>query len=134
LKRSHILITLAAGWTLVIPLLSLLPPCFFPSAGTLGRFPHLDKVVHAGIYGVQTLLFIAAWRDWKGIAGPRLYWFPALLASAYGLFMELLQRLLTECRHFSWGDAGANFCGAFMAALFMACLIVFRRRMNKHRP
>jgi VanZ family protein len=118
---------MAAGWTLFIPLLSLLPPSFFSAAGRLGRFPHMDKVVHAGIYGVQTVLLIAAWRDWKRISGPRLFWMPVLLSSLYGLLMEVLQRTLTDCRQFSWGDVAGNVLGALVAALFMVCLIGFRR-------
>lgn len=102
-----------------IPLLSLLPPSFFKAAKGLDQ-PGMDKVVHACIYGLQTILLVAAWRSWKGSCGRSTLLYGALTAAAYGLFMEVLQRTLTECRTFSWGDAAANLAGALVAAAFVA--------------
>ena len=68
----------------------------------------------------------AAWRarcptpDWG-----KAWRFP-VASAAYGLLMEVLQRLLTDCRQFSWGDVGANLLGACLSAWLLVCW--FRRR------
>jgi VanZ family protein len=126
LKRSKILILAAAGWTLFIPLLSLLPPSFFKAAGSMGRVPGMDKLIHAFLYGVQTILLIAAWRTRNRPVGRAFLMNVALASGAYGLLMEVLQRVLTDCREFSWGDVAANLAGTFAAAALMSR--VFKKR------
>lgn len=106
-----------------IPLLSLLPAAFFSAASSMGRIPHMDKIVHALLYGVQAVLLILAWRARTGLADRSLFVRVVLACSAYGFLMEALQRTLTDCRVFSWGDVAANAAGALVAACAIAWLL-----------
>lgn len=125
-------LTAAAGWTVLIPLMSLLPPSFFHAVGSLGKIEGADKVVHSGIYGIHTALLIAAWPHLaQSGRSSRMMVFCAAAASAYGLLMEILQRTLTECREFSWGDVLANIVGAVLTAALAA--IVLRPRPRAFR-
>ena len=93
----------------------------------MGRVPGMDKMIHAVLYGVQTILLIAAWRTRNRPIGRALLINVALASGAYGLLMEVLQRVLTDCRVFSWGDVAANLAGALAAAALMAR--VFKKRL-----
>lgn len=106
----------ALAWTTVIPLLSLLPPSAFAEVSWMNRIPHADKIVHAFLYGVQTLLLIGAWRSFRDGPRIRICAGAALMAAGYGAVMEVLQRTLTTCRSFSYGDMAANAAGAALAA------------------
>jgi VanZ family protein len=123
----------AVGWTALIPLLSLLPPSFFATAAPLEKYSGLDKVVHAVLYAVQAGLLIAAWRSFR--SGPRfLVWACAGAATAYGVLMEILQRICTDCRQFSWGDMLANAVGAaIMAGLFIGWTALLEHRHSARR-
>ena len=132
--KKGLLLAAAGGWTAAIPLLSLVPPSMMPSLGFLGRIPHVDKWIHAGIYGLQTVLFIATWQAfrpgarWRGWAGL------ALASSLYGLLMEVLQRRLTEVRTFSWGDVAANAAGALLAVVVAVAVSRFDTHRTFRRP
>jgi VanZ family protein len=113
--RRLFFVLAAAAWTTIIPALSLLPACFFSGAAHMGRIPGMDKIVHALIYGIQTALLIGAWRSFRP-CGPDRVLACAGAASAYGFLMEVLQRILTTSRQFSWGDMAANLLGALVVA------------------
>ncbi|MFO7534868.1 MAG: hypothetical protein R6X19_04160 [Kiritimatiellia bacterium] len=131
LQRSGILAA-AAGWTLLIPLMSLLPPSFFSAVGSLGKVEGADKIIHSFIYGIQTALLIAAWPHLFNVpSASRMAVACAAGASAYGFLMELLQRTLTVCREFSWGDVLANTVGALIAAALAAIVLRLRPPVSR---
>jgi VanZ family protein len=103
----------------LITILSLLPAWFLPASvtGVVG----LDKVVHAGLYGILgALVYWARAADRKG--PPRAGW--ALGAMGYGVLMEVLQLTLSGVRRgFSWGDILANAVGVAAGWLVMQRLL-----------
>lgn len=117
--RRRLVLIAAAGWTLIIPLLALLPAAFFGATGDIGKIPGLDKIVHAFIYGLQAALLIMAFRTLSLFPLRCACRLAVLIASVYGLLMEVLQHLLTSARQFSWGDVLANFCGAVVVSIFL---------------
>ena len=103
----------------LIAILSLLPAWFFPASVT--GVAGLDKVVHAGLYGILgALVYWARAADRKG--PPRARW--ALGAIGYGVLMEVLQLTLSGVRRgFSWGDILANAVGVAAGWLVMQRLL-----------
>jgi VanZ family protein len=121
----------AAGWTALIPLLSLLPPSAFAEVSWMEGVPNMDKIVHAILYGAQTLLLIGAWRSFRDGPRVRICIGSALIAAGYGALMEVLQRTLTHTRSFSWGDMAANAVGAALAAGFVLALRPMQARLAR---
>ncbi len=102
----------ATLWGLAIPAASLLPACFFSHTPELDRIPHVDKLVHAALYGILTGLLLWASRQPVTL---RSYGFTAAAVTAYGLLMEWLQHF-TPNRSMDLADALANTLGAFLVA------------------
>jgi VanZ family protein len=102
-------------WALIMLWLSLSPsPPQLP--GVLGW----DKLLHAGAYGLLTIL-IAQLLLYLSIPLGKAGW-PALLpAVCYGALLEVLQLLLHTGRTAEWWDLFADAVGAVLAYL------VFRR-------
>ena len=103
----------AIAWTALIFLLMMLPKSGIPNQGLFG-IPHLDKLVHAVMFG----LFVWFWyhtttrNDQKS---PRKTgWILFLLAVAYGTGMEFVQHYFTD-RDFDKWDILADTAGAFAA-------------------
>jgi VanZ family protein len=69
--------------------------------------PHLDKILHAGAYGLLTLTLARA-------LGGRSGWRAAAIATAYGLALEGLQHFIGRTP--SLVDGAANAAGAVAAA------------------
>lgn len=83
--------------------------------------PHLDKVVHAAMYGMLALL-AAQSLTWSGRshAPATLFWAPFVFAALYGLTDEIHQSLV-PAREFDPLDLVANTFGAFAMQTFL-CL------------
>ena len=104
-------------YAIVLLVLSLASLRGIPSLGT--SFD--DKLGHFGAYFIFTLLICNYFNALK-MRSALFYAF--ILASAYGFFMELLQKWLTEGREYDLYDALANAFGAVIAVLFV---IIFRK-------
>lgn len=101
--------------TVAVLALSLLPACCFRGVEeSLPLFPGLDKVVHAAMYAG----LVAAWshvvppanRGWRPIV--RI----AMVATLFGLVVEVGQKVLTRTRCMDPLDGCANAAGAFLCA------------------
>lgn len=100
----------ALGWALLILVLTLMPPPEVPGQGWMGRY-HVDKLVHAILFGAQVLLLVPVLSAWKHPVRWAL-----VMAIAYGGLTELLQDLLVTGRYADPLDLVANTAGAFLAA------------------
>jgi len=79
---------------------------------------HLDKVVHIGMYAVfSILIFGYAIKERKT---DRLKWMVVcfLLASGYGLLMEILQHYYFKSRSFEFYDIISNIIGSLIGVIF----------------
>jgi len=74
---------------------------------------HADKLLHAIIYAITTLLFYSTLKG-----RPYALLLSVLLAAGYGFLMEVIQGF-TPHRGFSIYDALANLAGASAAALYL---------------
>jgi len=115
-KTEHILrLSAPCIWVLIILWLSLTssPPQF---PGVLGW----DKLLHAGAYGLLSLLLAQAF-----LCPPFLLrrpWWPAGgVAVAIGALLEILQLLAQTGRTAEWLDLFADAIGAFI------CCVIFRQ-------
>lgn len=116
----------------ILVILGVIYLSFFrpPSVPEISQIPHLDKVVHIGMYFVlSSLLWFESYR--KGRNTPtRTAWtiafiFPVLFSGA----IELLQEYCTSYRGGDWLDFLANSTGALLAALCFK--FVVRKQMVK---
>lgn len=98
----------AAGWTLLVLLLLLMPGSRVPNPGDalpFGLPAWFDKVVHGTLFFFEALLLDRSWRRLPRFSRPLL----AALAAAAGLGVatELLQ-VLIPARGLEFGDLLAN--------------------------
>lgn len=77
--------------------------------------PHLDKLLHAGVYGLLALVISLAWSHVSKLK----IWLGCL---AYGGVMEIAQGTLTASRTPSIFDFTANAVGAAAALVFIVFL------------
>jgi len=114
---------LAAGWAVVIFLLSSIPGRSFPQYKILSY----DKVLHALVYSVfGALCFLAVRRTWA-LKTSWLIGLSALLAAGYGLTDEFHQ-LFVPGRSADLHDALADGIGGLLGAVAAAALPVPRAR------
>jgi VanZ family protein len=105
----------AWAWGLLILVVTLLPAQAVPGGGFLGRY-HLDKVVHAVLFGVFIVLVAKALRG----SGKRHPLTSALLvALGYGILTELLQEWAGQGRSGEVGDVVADGVGALLGAAWL---------------
>lgn len=112
-------LALLVGYAIVLLVLSLISIGGFQPIGT--SFD--DKINHFGAYFLLTLL-IFNYFNTSGYKSGLLYAF--IIASFYGVLMEVLQKYLTSQRMFDVYDMIANCFGALIAVIF----VVFFRRLK----
>lgn len=74
--------------------------------------PNLDKLVHAGIFGLHSFLLVF----YLGAKGKERWLVAFLLAALYGAGMEFYQESFTT-REFEWNDIIADTAGALIGSL-----------------
>lgn len=111
-------------YVLLVAALSLIPASDLPK---VPLFPGADKLVHAAMYFVLSILILWTFHA-KKIARWKLYSF----VIGWGLLMECLQILMNAGRHFSYADIVANITGV---ALGIALYNFLNNRLQlKHMP
>jgi VanZ family protein len=93
--------------------------------------PHLDKLLHAGAYGLLTLLLARALRGSSRARSGELALAACLWATAYGGVEELLQRSVPG-RSCDFFDVLANAVGATLAALVWHRVATWAARRRNH--
>lgn len=94
-------------WAVVIAVLSLGPAPNLPQSDFLAP----DKAAHTFVYGLLVYLALRA----RSIDGkPNLYLIIGVIlaSTAYGFFLEVLQKTFFPYRYFEWGDVIANTVGS----------------------
>ena len=79
-------------------------------AGTGGAIPHMDKVLHFGVYAILAFSVALAWPRLPKL---RVFWVCAL----FGALLEVAQGTFTAGRMASGWDAMANSLGAGLGVL-----------------
>jgi len=83
------------------------------------RLPGIDKLVHAGLYGVLAALVALGMRaSGRAYAPARLLLWPIAFSVLYGISDELHQAFVPG-REFDPWDALANFAGAALAMYYL---------------
>lgn len=122
MKRNNTLASLINSipvWTgtalilIVIAVLTLMPSDDAPSM----NLPYADKVVHFLMFGVLSAVALFDYSRCRGRLSVFSWLTIALLASAAGGAIELLQAGMGEGRSAEWGDFIADSAGAFLIPL-----------------
>lgn len=97
-------------WAAFVLYLCLMPASQLPHI----TIPNFDKLVHFTFYFVLAVLMYWGWLKQQSFSWlHKNTWLKILLiASAYGLLIEVLQKTLTTDRHFEWLDEAADAAGA----------------------
>lgn len=116
---------LAVLWTLAVAVLMVLPSSSMDPVVSgwplLLEVPALDKLLHAGSFGLLAWLWIAASVEAASaspggeVAPPSPWLLPLFATIAYGALLEGVQGFLPT-RATQWTDILANSLGAFAAA------------------
>lgn len=120
-NKLEIMLRLAAPclWALIMLWLSLTssPPQL---PGVLGW----DKLLHAGAYGLLSLLLAQAMLCRSSLLH-KAWWMASVTAIAYGALLEILQLLTQTGRTAEWLDLFADAVGALF------CCVIFRLWMKR---
>lgn len=101
----------AVLWAILLILLSAAPAKSLPKVSLWTDLIGVDKLAHALVYGVFTVLLYLPFRKSVINAG---FW-SVFVATAFGGLMELLQATLSTGRAYDLADMLANFVGAVIA-------------------
>lgn len=74
---------------------------------------YVDKIEHGFAYFILVLSFLIAFKKADKLSAKTSYWL-LVLASMYGLTLELAQYVFFAHRFFEWIDAAANVLGALI--------------------
>jgi len=75
-----------------------------------------DKLLHAGAYGLLTLL-IAQYLLSLSLSPAKICWYAGLAAVSYGALLEVMQLLVQTGRTAEWWDLFADVVGAFLGCV-----------------
>jgi VanZ family protein len=103
-------------WLAIVFVLSV-----YPETKDMPLIRGSDKVFHFLLYAVTCALFYVELKKPLRLSLPLLLVLSVVLASAYGLLMEIVQGTMGT-REFSLYDALANMLGAVAAAVFIAVI------------
>lgn len=132
MKHPLIAFWKAIIWALIVINLSLVNIQLFPLPRMDSNFVHLDKIVHAFIYMIQSFLImegclILSYRQFKSI----------IIASAvsvfYGLLMEFLQYYFFPYRSGDVMDMLANIVGVALGCTAFVLYINLKRKRDARR-
>jgi hypothetical protein len=108
----------AIAWFLIVFFIMSLPGRYIPKIAWLNDI-YFDKWVHAGFFGLMTLLFCLPFHRSPFANSKRFYYFIkiALAASIWGLAIEFIQKFFITGRTFDLLDWAADSVGCFVAFL-----------------
>jgi VanZ family protein len=130
LKPRPIAFVLPVIWMAVIYVLLIMPDNDIPKLGFLDAI-YFDKWVHAGLFGMLTLLF--SW-PFRKLYPPQHSLFISIAVSAllYGIAMEYAQKYLTTDRDFDYADMIADGVGCLIA--YLAIRFIISKVCVKNKP
>lgn len=108
-------------WAVLILILTLFPGQYIPPPVTLWDFIGVDKIVHAVLFGVLTILLTRGFR--KQYTYSRLRYYAALVAVVlsliYGASTEIIQGNFMKDRYFEFFDMLANATGCILGLIIL---------------
>src|ERR1700754_2532138 len=113
LKKRFGTIYFPVIWSLIIGILLAMPGSVLPSESKF-TIPHFDKLVHIGLFGG----FVFLWNLYlsnRHVATSRLlrqFFIVFILANAYGIGMEYVQKYWIPMRDYDEADIIADMIGA----------------------
>jgi VanZ family protein len=119
------------AWTIIIGILCCLPGSMIPNEGGFS-IPQFDKLVHMGMFGgfafLWALFLSNRISDTRRLL--RLFFLLFVLANAYGIGMELIQKCCVPMRDYDEADIIADMVGA---GLGYGLSNIFLLPKNTHR-
>jgi hypothetical protein len=105
-------------WFFVVFFIMTLPGKYIPKIAWLNDI-YFDKWVHAGVFGLLTLLFCLPFHRSSFTKPHRIYYYIkiAIASAIWGLAMEFIQKFFTPDRTFELLDWAADSLGCFIAYL-----------------
>jgi VanZ family protein len=91
-------------------------------------FISTDKLAHAIVYGIFSWLIVYGVKK-SGQVPPKIWFSAILLASVYGVLMEILQYYFFPGRYFELLDILADIIGAFIGILVFRFFSTFVKRL-----
>lgn len=123
-KKNRFSLVITILFALLIFVLSVIPtdingdtPSFY--------FPGMDKIIHALMYGIFTVLVLNQYLQKRPFRALSLLLLLVAVFS-YSVLMELVQLYIVEYRSGDWKDAAANLSGIVFASLFVFLVKRFR--------
>ena len=105
------------SWAVCIAVMSLLPSSTIERLNWHQLF-QLDKLAHAGVYGLLFILFFLESGRMRITRQTSVK--PLLLFALYGILLEFLQSVMYMGRHFDVLDIIANIIGLIAAAIVVS--------------
>lgn len=94
--------------------------------------PYVDKVMHAGLHFVFTLLWFFYFKSKIGsLKNLKLLLISLVLSIFFGIAIELMQKFFTVTRNADLFDVIANLFGASMAVVLIIFLNKYKRKIDK---
>ncbi|MBL7780202.1 MAG: VanZ family protein [Saprospiraceae bacterium] len=116
-------------WLVIITILSVMPNVQLPSFNLFS----MDKLAHAGVYGIFTWLLLHGYLKFKGTPGNKTLVAIACISIFYGVLMEFVQFAFIPGRFYEIDDMLANSFGSILGlTLFRAFFYKMYIHSNKH--
>ena len=127
-------IWLALIWTVTTQVLLSLPGSIFPSRG-LFSIPHLDKVVHIGLFGGLVFFWslYIYFRKKPLVVSAATLWSIVLVMIAYGILMEFIQKNFIPNRSFDRGDIVADVAGSLIGYILTHWFLKWQERDHLYK-
>lgn len=94
--------------------------------------PYVDKVMHAGLHFVFTLLWFFYFKNKiSSLKNGKLLLISLVLSVFFGIAIELMQKFFTVTRNADLFDVIANLFGASMAVVLIIFLNNYKRIIDK---
>lgn len=116
-------------WLVIITILSVMPNVQLPSFNLFS----MDKLAHAGVYGIFTWLLLRGYEKFKGTPGNRIFIIITCISIFYGVLMEFVQFAFIPGRFYEIDDMLANAFGSIVGLAFFRTLFYKKYiHSNKH--
>lgn len=127
-KKNHILLFRNIIWALVIFVLCAIPGKDIPNPHWV--FPHIDKIVHFGMFFVMAILLCSELEYQTRLSWRKIYLTTISIAFIYGEIIELLQEYFFN-RSGDILDLLADVFGAIIGCLIYPYLKRWRNNLKK---
>ena len=119
---------LAISWFIIMNILFVLPGSALPKAGWFSDI-QLDKWIHVGLFAVLVFLWCSAFTPlFKKI------WIALVVAIAYGLLVEIVQKYWVPNRSFDLYDVLADAAGSVLGLFVWLRVNKKVKRIEKNKP